>query len=575
MAITTTSTNAAQYKGTITYKYRRKFFNMLQSASGFVSHWAEVRDFFMPRRGRSLLGGDDKDDGTKKNQKTINSIAMDAAERLAAMLQTGLTDRTQDWFVLTIADKALSELPAVKNFLVNRKDKILSCLGNSNFYNASYSLLKEYGVVGVGAMFIEKDYHSMIRCRQLTIGEYYISCDSRGRPDTLYRRFSWTAEEVVKEFGDKLGEKSTKKEKVGISQAVLDAFNNGSDQKFVIIHVIQPNDAFNPNIRRGYAKRWESVYFEESGNPDVILDRGGYDEFPGAVVRFDVVGNEPYGDSLGMKTLGDVKQLQKMEEKKLKGIDKEVDPPVNAPPELKGKGTLLSGGVNYVNTTGGAQGVTPVQEVRLDLRNLSAELDRVEDRIEKGMYIDLITAIVNNDTRKTATEIMQQHADRMQILVPAVGRAEMEYLNSVVNRVNGILETFPGYMDPVPPELEGVPIYVQYTSQLSNVQKLTRIKPLAEFMLYVQSAMAIDPMSAYKVNVPEILDKIHDALNLAPNVVRSDEEFQTILEQKRQEALQQQQAMAAINAVQGAKDLAATPMGTDSALDRLVRGGGQ
>ena len=70
-----------------------------------------------------------------------------------------------------------------------------------------------------------------------------------------------------------------------------------------------------------------------------------------------------------MEALGDNRMVQKMEEKSLKAIDKEVDPPMNAPTSMRKKGgTIVPGTVNYLDTSKGQQTFEPAYMVKFNIQ---------------------------------------------------------------------------------------------------------------------------------------------------------------------------------------------------------------
>ncbi len=546
-----------------TAKYRQRFNALQADVNTWKPHWSEVREFFAPRRGR-YLGSDTEqaNDGTKKTNNTINGIAFEASDGLASLLQSGLCPRTLPWFALSVSDRQVSEDTQVKQWLSDTRDVILSVLEKSNFYNASFSVLKEFGTFGVGAMFAEQDFNNIVRFRAFTIGEYFIGVDAHGVADTLYRRFALNARQIIKEFGVEL-----------VSQDIKTAFETNSTNLFTLIHAIQPNDDFNPTLKVNTKMKWEEVYFEERGNQDNILKKGGYRTCPFTAPRWEVSANDSYGDSPGIRTLSDVKMLQKIEELKLKAINKEVDPPLNIPTVLRGKGaSLVAGGANYVDTNAGQSGVSPVMLVRPDLRNTAIELDRIEKRINHSMYVDLLEMLLDDTKRRTATEITQKNSDRLQKLGPAIGRILTEYLNPTLNRVYDIVDDFGG-IPPMPEILMGVNIKIEYVSQLAVTMKvMQRVRPIQEFLGNVGMVAQFVPTAVNKINGGEMVDVLADALGVPPSCIRSDEEVAQIVAAQQAAAQQQQQLENAAGAVDSAQKLSSTPIGNGSALDEVMDG---
>ena len=153
------------------------------------------------------------------------------------------------------------------------------------------------------------------------------------------------------------------------------------------IHAIEPNpNAAGREIRGAHnlwngrlsdRLPWRSVWFERSAQGENLLLRvSGYTEFPCMAPRWDVVGTDSWGSGPGWVALGDARQLQVQQQRKLEAIDKQIRPPMVGPPSLKNEpASLLPGGVTYVADPNG-QSFRPAIDVRLDFGALAADIPR-------------------------------------------------------------------------------------------------------------------------------------------------------------------------------------------------------
>ena len=362
-------------EGSKTCEYRKRYSMLRDEQSSWRSHWNDITQYLLPRRGRYLQG--ERNDnfsigGQQKHEKIINGSAVQALKTLAGGLQGGLTSPTRPWFQLTVADDDLAEFQPVREWLHMVRSAMLQIFSRSNFYGAIHYIYWELGAYGTAAMFIEEDMEYVIRCRPMTIGEYVMALDARYRPCSLMRQFSMTAGQMLEKFGkDKLPE------------AVKSALNNATpDLRFEVQHVIEENKERDDSRGDYKGKMFKSVYYPYSGdNEDQILKESGYNSIPFIAPRWEVTGVDTYGNSPAMDALGDVKMLQKMEEKKLMALDKQVNPPMNAPVALKNQGaTSVSGGVNWIDVAQGQQSFTPAYLVNPNLQQMAVEIDRVERR---------------------------------------------------------------------------------------------------------------------------------------------------------------------------------------------------
>ncbi len=543
-------------------KYKARLRDLKSEADQYRAHYVEIAENMVPRKGKYLTSDTDTtaDAGKKKHHKIINGAADDALRVLAAGMQGGLTSPSRPWFTLTHPNSELMEYPPVKNWLHEVRQIMLSIYAKSNFYGSIHGLYKELGAFGTSAMLIEQDFDKFIRCRPFTVGEFTLATNNKHKPDTLYRQFSLTARQMVQEFGID-----------NVSDQVKEIIKSEKniDKAFEIVHCIQPNTDFKVSASaRGM--EYESVYFELNADSDLFLRRAGYKTLPFVAPRWDITGVDVYGNSPGMSALGDCKMLQKMEEKKLKALDKMVDPPMNASTSLKAKGgTIVAGGVNYLDTQQGQTGFAPAYQVSPDVQNIAFELDRVEKRIRRYFFNDLFLAVLNQEKGdKTAFEISKRWEEKITMLGPVIERLQSELLDPIVERTFSILLDMDA-LPPAPPELEGSELKIEYISLLAQAQKMVGTNSIEQTAAFVGNLAAVNPQVVDKFDFDEALDQYASLVGVPPNIVKSDEQVAEE-RQQRAEAQQAQQAQEqAAQGVQSAKMLSETGLDKNSALDSL------
>lgn len=556
-------------KTTLTQNYRRRHTELRDEIvnEGWLAMYKDLSEYMMPRRGQ-YLSGDERDtrSGARKESKIINGSAHDALRIIAAGLQSGLTSPARPWFKLGLPDADLMEYGPVRDWAYKVRERMLYVLARSNFYGAMHGQYGELALFGTSAMMIEEDFRTVLRCRPFTIGEFMLACDSQYRVNTLYRQFSASARQLVDEFG---------KDKV--SEAVVEAVKNGSlGRRFEIVHLIQPNGQFDPNKRNVDGKSYESAYFELKADPDKLLRRAGYDGLPFAASRWDVTGVSVYGNSPGMTALGDAKMLQKMEEKKLKALDKMVDPPMNAPASMKNKGgTIISGGVNYIDVAQGQQGFTPTYTVNPDFQKIAFEIDRVEQRIRRFFFNDLFMAVLQEDKKMTATEVAKRHEEKLVVLGPVIERLQSEVLDNIIDRTFEIMMR-QDMIPPPPPEIAGMPLKVEYIGLLSQAQKMVGTTAIESVANFAVALAPVVPAILDKFDVDEAMDQYGDMLGVAPNVIRSDDEVDKLRASRAQEEQAQKMAERAqsVNQMASAAQTASETVapGGGNMLEQLMGG---
>lgn len=548
-----------------THKYRLRFNTMRDEVTteGYVPKWKDIADNMCPRKGAYLTSTErDQKPGARKDQKIINGSANDALRVIAAGLHSGLTSPARPWFRLTLADEDLAKYQPVKEWLHVVRDRMLLVMGKSNFYRSMHSIYKEMAAFGTSAMMIEEDFTTIMRCRPFTIGEFYLACDDRYRVNTLYRQYSMSTLQMIKAFG---------KDKV--SEAVRGAHSsNNFGSRFEIIHGIQPNDGFDPDKRDVRGKKYESIYYELNSDPDMILRRAGYESRPFMTLRWDLTGINTYGDGPGDDAIGDVKMLQKLEEDKLQALDKSVKPPMNAPAAMKGKGgTIVSGGVNYIDVQQGQQGFTPTFQVDPKIREIAFEIDRVEARIRRFFFNDLFLTVLQEDKQMTAMEVAKRHEEKLLILGPVVEGTEDE-LDGAIERTYTIMNRF-DMIPPMPREMANVPIRVEYLGLLSQAQKIVGTNSIQQYAAFVGSIALIKPEIVDKFDADEAADAFADAVGVPPKIVTSQKKVDALRAQRAQDQqMAQRMALAEpmAKAAAAAKDAGAAKAEPGSVLERMM-----
>lgn len=550
-----------------TSMYRRRAKTLRDDQTSWRAHWKSIVDFMLPRHGRYLTSDEDEqqNSGDRKDQNIINGSATDALRIVAAGLQGGLTSPSRPWFVLTLPDEDLMEYAPVREWLHTVRNKMLAVLSRSNFYTSTHNLYLELAAFGTGAMLIEESFQSVIRCRPFTIGEYTLGLDAAYRPSTLYRQFSMSAEQMIQKFG-----------KDNVSKRIVDLYMKKPDQRFEIQHCIHPNEEYDPAKADFRGMDFASIYYEIGcDDKDKMLRQKGYRGIPFVAPRWRVEGINTYGDSPAMDALGDVKMLQKMEEKKLKKIDKHVEPPMNAPLALKAKGgTIISGGVNYVDITQGQQGFAPAYQVDGNIQPVAMEIEKVEQRIRRFFFNDLFLTVIAQEggPQKTAYEIAKKYEEKLMMLGPVIEQFQSEFHDVALDRVYSIMDNM-GLIPPAPKEIQGMEMKTEYIGLLAQAQKAVGMQSVEQTANFVGGLMKLGLTDGKKFDADQAIDEYSEMNGTPPKIIRSDDQVAEL-----RGAEQQQQAAQAALAVAGpaadaAKKLSEAKLGENSALDQMMAGG--
>jgi hypothetical protein len=563
----------------------RQRYQQLQSAllterSSFDAHWRELADYLFPRRTRFMIT--DRNKGDRRTQNIINSTPRFAIRTLQSGLHAGVTSPARPWMRLTTPDPDLAEHGPVKEWLHIVTNRMLTVFARSNIYDALPTLYGDLGAFATGAMGIVEDDRQMIRAYTYPVGSYVVAVDNRGIATTFIRDYQFTCLQLIQEFGVEAGYRDIRWER--FSPAVKTAWDNSRyEQGFDVTWVVTTNDDYDG--RRLEAKDsmpWSSCWFEKGQGLDGrFLRESGFQQFPVMVPRWDVTGEDTYGtDCPGMTALGDIKGLQVLERRSAQAIDKALNPPLVGPPSLRTQKTsLLPGDITYDDAAsrGASQGgLRPIHEVRLEgVEQVERKIALHEQRINRAFYADLFLMLSQSDGLGvqpiTAEEVRERHEEKLLALGPVLERLNGELLNPAVDRVFAIMARAGAVPQP-PDELLDLALKVEYTSVMSQAQKLVGVVGLDRFLQSSLSLATVFPDARHKVRVFQAIDDYAEMLGVNPKLVVPNDEAAAAVQAEQAAIAQEKQAEQAQQLANAGAALGRTPVGGNTALDAVLNG---
>ena len=481
--------------------YERRYGMLKEERESFIAHWKDLSKYIVPRRGRFFAT--DRNDGSASEYNDIyDNTGTVALRTLVAGMMSGITSPARPWFRLATPDPAMMDYQPVREWLYQTEHLMRMIFNKSNFYNALHVLYEELSLFGTASMLIDEDYSDAIRCYNMTAGEYCLGLSDRLVVDACYREYSLTVWQVVERFGID-----------NVSMATEQAYKNGQyDTWVVLIHVIQPNIDYKEGAPGRKGKPIMSCNYErdvEDGDNHVFLSEGGYFEQPVVAPRWGIRGSDVYGDRCpAMEALGDVKQLQFETLRKSEAIDKLVDPPMQAPPQLKNQPwSTLPGGVSYIDQTQLQGGLRPIYEVNPRLNEMMLDIVDVQRRINDAFYVDLFRMLSLTDRREiTAREVEEKHEEKLLMLGPVLERLHNELLDPIIDRIFGIMGRN-NMLPPPPQELQGIDLRVEYISVLAQAQRSVGIGAIERLSGFIGNIAQFNPDVLMKFDLDQAVDE--------------------------------------------------------------------
>lgn len=559
-------------RGAIFLRWKR----LEDDRSSWRSHWIEISDYLIPRRGRYLIESQSTK-GRKRSTKIVDNTAGQALRTLSAGMMSGMTSPARPWFRLQTPDPDMMEGAGVKDWLGQCERIIRNILTRSNFYNSASTIYTELGAFGTAALYRRRHPTDIVSYRPFTAGEYVIAENEYGEVDTLGREFTMSVSQIVEQF---VIQRDGSEDWSNVSKAVKRLWDQKNyDERIEVIHLIQPRRMEDRDLSRPLDpknKPFMDVYMEKGADGDKLLQENGFDRFPAYCPRWDVLGGDVYGVSPGMEHLGDVKQLQHEQRRKAQAIDKMVNPPMVGSLSLKGKpSTVLPGGTTYVDPQQGTQGFQPAYLVQPRVNELMMDIQEVQNRIQRGFYADLFAMMINSDRRMmTATEVAERHEEKLVLLGPVLQRLNTELLDPLIEDVF-MFALEAGILPPPPPVLEGVELEVKYISLLAQAQEAVAAASIERTFSFAGNLSAVFPEIVDNLDADEAIRNYGEILGTSPEILRDVDEVAAIRAARREQQQAEQQMMQLQQGAQAAKVLSEADTQTPNALTSLLQGGQQ
>jgi hypothetical protein len=561
-------------KGELTHlPFEKHFLQMQQEYYKWVPGWQDLASFINPDRG-FWIGSTPNKGHTPDYTKMIDSTAWRAARILAAGMQSGLTSPARPWFKLGVADPDLNEYLPVREYFDTVQQIMMAVFAHSNIYDCFYSSYEELPIFGTACSIIDENYKDIIRCTNMTCGQYMLDNGPDGRVDSFARLYWMNIDQLVKQFGiDSLTDKSKDLYKQSVSPTTGQSYRSNQLSRWVqVYHLIERNDERIESRKDFKGMPYRSIYWEVGAPQEKFLRLSGYWEFPIMAPRWDVIGSDVYGkNNPGRLALGDSKQLQQMATDKLIGLDKMVNPPMQKP-----------NGVDYINalpngvSPAGATDkdiIRPLYQLTIPFSDMRVEIEAVQNAIKEDFYVDLFLMIAQQqDPQETAYEVSKKYEEKLLMLGPVLERLYSEQLKLSVQRTYNILQRGK-LLPPLPPELQQSETQIEFISVLAQAQKMIGVTPIMQTVQFVgQVAAVAGPDILDNIDLDEAVSQYAEMSGAPPKLLRDPKVVAQMRQQRQQAQAQQQMMQNGMVLTQGAKNLAQSDTGSNNALTALLGG---
>jgi len=235
-------------------------------------------------------------------------------------------------------------------------------------------------------------------------------------------------------------------------------------------------------------------------------------------------------------------------------MDMMVKPPMRAPAGLARTGLSLDPGtVSYFDAVSDNQ-VGPL--VQPDYRMIGAIREQTEfltRRVDELFYADLFMAISEMEgvQPRNEQELLYRNEEKLTQLGPVVDRVNVEMLEVDIDRAFMIRKNL-GLVAPMPREMEGQALTIEFTSILAQAQRAARNTAIERAARFVGFVAGMFPDAAIKFDAEQAIDEFATNSGASPKIIRSDE----LVAKMKEQIQQQRQMQAAAQMAQPAKDAA-------------------
>lgn len=521
-----------------------------------MEHYSLLETYLLPRRGIFINAAQPTPNsmirGMAVNQAILDPTGTYAMRTCAAGLMSNEMSPSRQWFKLKPALSSRDQAPPdAAAWFEEVESRIAVVMNRSNFYQEAAQMFEDLVTFGTGPMLIYEDEKDLVRCYTPCPGEYLLSSSSANRVGVFARMFVMTVSALVEMFGLENCPREVQEQWKQKGAAL--------EVERLVAHMIEPNF---PVEVSGYSTEdeigvvpggfpWRETYWCWGLNSEYPLSWGGFLEPPFVVPRWAVTSNDAYGRSVGMDVLPDVLQLQVMTARLAEAEEKLVRPPLLASLDMKNEpSSILPGRITYVQSLSADKGMRPAYTVAPQIREFGETIALVQQRINKGFFVDLFMGLEQVTKQMTAFEVAQRNQEKLQVLGPVVERLQNECLAPAIARIFRIMER-KLLLPPLPQSLVGVPLGVEYIGVLALAQKAAQTASLERFAQVMQQMARADQNIMDVWNPDELAKEYGEALFVSSKILRTPDQVAAI----RQARAKQQQAATALAAAQQASQV--------------------
>uniref|UniRef100_A0A6M3KFI7 Putative head tail connector protein n=1 Tax=viral metagenome TaxID=1070528 RepID=A0A6M3KFI7_9ZZZZ len=518
-----------------------RFRKKKKERSLFERQWQDICDLMIPERSGFIS---ETSKGDKTTKKIYDGTAIDALNVCVAGISGMLTNAALPWNYVKMADNDLNMEEDIRAGLIQANEVLNNEINMSNFYvNIDETYLDGTGL-GTGCIYIGQGSKTLLNYRARPLNEIFLDENEDGYVDTVWRCFKMSARLAKSKWGEN-----------NLPSAIKTALAaNEVDKEFEIIHLVRPREKRDTDGNGNYKfdnlnMPYLSAYLYEGEK--MLIDEGGYEEFPYAVARMRKLSGEVYGRGPGWNALPDVSMLNTMELTGIRSWQKASDPPVVVPDEGYSLPIKTGpGGVTYnSNWDKPGSDPKPLYPSNPNLPNFEKKCEQKREQIREFFYNKQFRTQQEGQPR-TAQEIIQIASENLKILGPVLGRFQPELLKTVVERSFGICfraGRFPileqALMVRFGPNLRSENVLklikVIFVSPITKAQMLYEVQELQNAFSMILPTANIKPEILDRIDGDKVYDEVSELYPALQKVTVDEKKVKQIRDQREKQRVEQ------------------------------------
>ncbi len=499
----------------------------IAQSANFRNLYQMAADLMFPRESNIVTL---KTPGEERGGNIIDPTGVMAFIEMASGLSINLFPPGQRFYNVIMSDRRLNDIESVKRTLGLITDISHEKRANSNFMLEANETLRSLSVFGTGNTFSEWVPGIGLNYRDYDIGQYVITENSKGRIDGVKIRYPYTVRQAFQEWGDKAGE------------TVMELMKHPKKHTDILwfLRVVRPRTERNRNRSDFLNMPFESI--DVNIKDAVIVNEGGFEEFPYAIPRWTKSSGEVWGRGQGTFALPAVRALQTERRDLIECGNKWNNPPLEVDSDFEGEVTVTPGATNWVTEIGMIKAIDEGIRGNFPISKDILEMDR--DEVKKLAFNDVFVQLRDlKGDRRNELEIRERLAEGLQRLGPPIGRLQEEWLGPLVTR-DILLLMRNGELPPLPPEMQGQSFKIEYVGRLALELKSQQSIGFQRWVAIGAEMDAVFAGTTDNINVDGGFRRLGVNLGVATDDMASEDEV-TEKRAERQRLLEIQQALQA------------------------------